>query len=107
MEMAVNLMRMAFDARAVGDEKAAQKAARLALKQIEKAEAGYAGNAARLSTLQDLRGVLAGEFLGTAEEAEQHYREALRINPDSPAAKERVERLDRRRSAVTATPGSN
>lgn len=102
-ELSVNLLRTAFDARAVGDESAAQKAARRALKQIEKAEAGYSGNAARLSTLQDLRGVLAGEFLGTSEDAERHYREAARINPNSPAAKERIERIDRRRAEAADT----
>lgn len=98
LELAVNLLRTAFDARAVGDDDAAAKAARRALKQIEKAEAGYTSDAARLSSLQDLRGVLAEEFLGTSEDAERHYREAARLNPNSPAAKERIERIDRRRA---------
>lgn len=98
----MNLIRMAYDARAVGDDVAAKKAAQRALKYIEKAERGYADRPARLSGMQELRGVLQEDFLGTAEEAEAYFREAVRIDPSNEAAKERVMRFDRQREVDAA-----
>lgn len=91
----MNLIRMAYDARSAGDEVAATKAAKRAVKYLDKAARGYADQPARLSGMQELRGVLQEDFLGTSEEAEAYFREAARLNPDSESAKERVMRLDR------------
>jgi hypothetical protein len=94
-ELAMNLIRVAYDARATGDEVAAKKAAQRAVKHFDKAERGYTDQTVRLSAMQELRGVLQEDFLGTSEEAEAYFREAARLNPDSESAKERVMRLDR------------
>lgn len=108
LDLAMNLIRTAFSSRAVGDEVAAGKAAQRALKAIAKAERGYATEPARLSTLQDLRGVLLENFLGTTEQAEACYRESARLNPDNPAVRERIERIDHRRAStnIPAQTGS-
>lgn len=95
LELAMNLIRTAYDARSAGDEVAATKAAKRAVKYLDKAARGYADQPARLSGMQELRGVLQEDFLGTSEEAEAYFREAARLNPDSESAKERVVRLDR------------
>lgn len=91
-DLAFNWVRLAFQARAIGDERTAEKGARRALNAIEKAEAGYVNEPLRLSVLMELRGVISEQFVGSAEDAKTYYRQATQLAPKSPALREVLER---------------
>ncbi|MFA6962961.1 MAG: hypothetical protein WC205_19565 [Opitutaceae bacterium] len=99
LSLAVDLLRAAFDARAVGDPAAAERAARLSLKHLALAETDLAKQPRRLATIQSLRGTLTAEFLGTEEQAGAFYRKAVELDATNTGAQEKLDRSAR--SAAT------
>ena len=105
-DLAQDLLGLAYEARGAGELPVAQRAARRALKAIEKAEKGSSGVPKRLAQLQLLRATLIEEFLGTTEEAKSSIREATLLDPESDDARRRSNKLQPEGDKSTPSAGS-
>ena len=93
IESAMNLLRVAFACKESNDQATAQRVAARVLIQLEKAEKLFAGDAASLSSVYEIRGVVRERLLGNTTQALECYREAVRQKPDNASAKRRTQLL--------------
>lgn len=93
MECAMNLLRVAFACKESNDSATAQRVAERVLIQLEKAEKLFAGDAASLSSVYEVRGVVRERLLGNTNQALECYREAVKQKPDNTSAKRRAQLL--------------
>ena len=98
-EKAADLLRIAFSAQESGNTKTAQRAARLVLAQLDKAEALSKDNNEVLANISELRGVIRERLLGNTEEAVNEYKKALSLNPDSPSSRQKLRQLNSLKSS--------
>jgi hypothetical protein len=94
-EKAMDFLRIAFSAQEMGDARLAQKAARRALAQLDKAQVLSAGDLETMSSISELRGIIRERLLGTTEEAVTEYKKALERKADSTSARQKLNQLVR------------
>jgi hypothetical protein len=92
-----DLINLAFQARSTGDNSASQRAARRALRIVERLEKVWAEQPTKLSELQLFQATLVEEFIGDSAEAENHLLEAARLDASNLRAAEAKNRVERRR----------
>ena len=93
LEMAMNLLRVAFDCRESGDIKTAQLVAQRALDRLDRAEAKLGDQSKVVSSINEIRGVIRERLLGNTLQAMALYRESLRKNPDNESVKGKLKQL--------------
>lgn len=91
---AADFLRIAFSAKEAGDSPTAQRAARLALVQLDKIERLSSADTATLASISELRGVIRERLLGDTSEAAREYKKALLQKPDSRSARQKLGLLD-------------
>lgn len=94
LELAVDLQRLAFEARRLGDISAAQLAAMRSLRLIEKLVRAWEDKPRRLADLELMRATLTEEFLGSTADAEVHLKRAHELDPENAAVAAKVRKLE-------------
>ena len=93
LQIATNLLRVAFACKESNDEKTAQRVAKRALAHLDKAEHELQGDDKALAGINKIRGVIFERLLGTTDEAAQSYREALKHQPGDESAKAKLRQV--------------
>ena len=101
-EKAADFLRVAFSAKESGDTQTAQRAARLTLVQLDKAEKLSSADTAVLAAISELHGVIRERLLGTTGEAVSEYKKALELKADSPSVRQKLRQLDKPSATETS-----
>lgn len=94
-ETAADLLRIALSAHECGDTGTAQRAARLTLVQLGRAEELSQTNPEALAGIFELRGFVRERLLGTTADAALEYKKALKHDAGATSAKQKLRVLEK------------
>ncbi|MBW8780718.1 MAG: hypothetical protein JF599_02355 [Verrucomicrobia bacterium] len=93
MEIAMNLLRVAFACKESNDEKTAHRVAMRALAHLDVAERKLGSNERALASIYQIRGVISERLLGTTAEAVKNYQAALKHQPENKSVQAKLAQI--------------